>query len=245
MILTNIIKRNYFLIVLISFILIFVSCTKLSDPTKSVDESRIIKISYTSNDSTLLADASDNIEILASLNDSFVGANRTVTFTTEQGSFIGAGTNPMTINVIANGYVAKAILRSDDIVNNNVHLTVSIGDYRLYPSVIFTRSYPDEISVQPSKFILKADLSDHISWAVDLKKSSGKVSKGTKVDFELQKIKDNPSLFIAPIYWNETSSNSTELKTTTQDTGMVKVRAKVFDGVNYIYSKDTFNIYIK
>jgi len=222
-----------------------IGCTKLDNPKKPIDINDVFKITYKNNDSILIADSSDVIEINAILNEDNVTANKMVTFTTEQGSFVGATGNSKSISVKADGYNAKVILRSDINVNDNVQLTVTVGDFILYPRIKFTRSYPEEIIIQPSKFTLTPNLTDKVFFTANLKKVTGLVSKGTKIEFVVQNISGSPNVYIQPIYWKETTLNRAEMVTTDTTTGMVKVISRVLKDGNYIYSMDTLNINIQ
>jgi hypothetical protein len=237
--------KKYIQLSLIIFSVSISSCTKLEDPRKPVDLSKIVTIGYRGNDSVLIADGADNIEVLALLNEDNVTANIPVTFTTEQGSFVGAGSNPKSITVKADGYTAKVVLRSDDVVNDKVQLSVTVGDYIIYPQINFKRSFPEEIIVQPSKFGLTPDLNDKVLLTMNMKKAIGVVSKGTKVDFKILTLTGTPSLFIQPVYWNETPLNKAEVIATTADTGKVGIISRVFNNPDYINSEDTIYIHVQ
>ena len=220
----------------------FIGCTKLENPKEPIGINNVFSISYTNNDSTLIADSSDVIEINAVLNKENVTANKFITFTTEQGSFVGAAGTKQSITVKADGYNAKVLLRSDNIVNDYVQLTVTVGDFILYPRVSFKRSYPEEILVTPSKFSMNADLTDKVYFSVNLKKVTGVASKGTKVEFVVQNITGAPNVYIQPIYWKETALNRAEMVTTSTVTGTVRLITRVQSGSTYITSEDTLNI---
>lgn len=220
-------------------------CTKLEDPQLPVGIHNILTVEYLNNDSILIADSKDKIEMHVKLDSSNVAANMNVTFTTEQGSFIGATGDGKSITVRADAYDAKVILQSDNVVNDRVQIGVKVGEFMDYVSVRYDRSYPEEINVLPSKFILTADQSDRIYLTPDLRKAIGVVSKGTRVDFTIVNVTGDPDLYVQPVYWNETPLNRAELITTSSDTGSVKVITRVFDGANYITSSDTLNFSVE
>lgn len=230
-------RNNIFYLVMGCVIL--TSCTKLEDPLAPVGIDNVLEISFSNNDSVLIADGNDKIEIHVLLNDSNVTANMNVTFTTEQGTFVGAGGDGKTITVRADAFDAKVILESDNVVNDRVQVGIKVGDFINYVSIRFDRSFPEEIHVQPSKFTMQADQSDRIYLTPDLRKSIGVASKGTKVEFFVENITGDPDLFVQPVYWNETLLNRAELITTSSDTGSVRVISKVYDGSVYIVSADT------
>lgn len=237
------IMKKYYIYVACCFTLI--GCTKLEDPKEPIGIDDVFFITYKNNDSTLVADSSDVIEINAVLNKNNVTANKLVTFTTEQGTFVGASGNKKSISVTADGYNAKVILRSDNIVNDKVQLTVTVGDFILYPRVSFIRSYPEEILISPSKFTLNADMNDKVYFTANLKKAIGVVSQGTKVEFVVQNITGAPDVYIQPIYWKETSLNRAEMVTTSTVTGTVRLISRVLKDGIYINSQDTLNINVQ
>jgi hypothetical protein len=217
----------------------------LKDPKLVPDISEILTITYKNNDSVLVADGADKIEVEARLNNDNVGANRLVTFVTEQGSFVGATGDKKSITVKAEDHIAKVILMSDNVANKAVQLSIGVGDFMIYPKVTFVRSEPEEILLQPGKFTLTPDLTDRVFFNVDLKKGSGSVSEDTKVDFQVQTLSGNPSLFIQPVYWTKSGSNRTELIATSTNTGSVLVTARVNTAQGYVFSEDTIHINVQ
>lgn len=237
--------KNIIVITVFTLLCGIYSCTKLDDPSNPIGINNILRIEYLNDDSTLIADGKDKIEIHVILNDTNVSANMLVKFTTAQGTFVGASDDGKSITVRADGYDAKVILQSDVFVNDRVQMTVKIGDFVDYFDVNYKRSYPEEILVQASKFQLTADQSDRIYLTPNLRKAIGSVSTGTKVEFEVITVAGNPDINVQPIYWNETTLNRAELMTTSSDTGNIQVVTKVFNGSNFIVAQDTLDFTVE
>jgi hypothetical protein len=223
----------------------FASCSKLEDPREGLSLEDIISLDYDDGDKELLADESDRIFIYADLDSVNVSPNMNVTYTTEQGSFVGGDqeTDYKTITVRADGYRSKVILKGDNEVNGRVGISAKIGEYTIYDEVSFVRSYPEQVLNTASKLTLTPDLSDKIYIDVDLVKTTGVVSNETRVDFEVIVTEGTPSVLIQPLFWTP-SNNRAELMTTSMDTGKIYVVPYVLDGTTYIGSIDTLEVFI-
>lgn len=224
------------------------SCKKfreMEDPRVGLSLDDIISLDYENGDKVLLADESDRIFIYADLDSVNVSPNMNVTYTTEQGTFVGGdeATDYKTITVRADGYRSKVILKGDNEVNGRVGISATVGEYTVYDEVAFVRSYPEQILNTASKLTLVPNLSDKVYIDVDLVKTTGVVSNETRVDFEVITLAGTPSVMIQPLFWTP-SVNRAELMTTSIDTGKVAIVPYVFDGTNYIKSIDTLEVFI-
>jgi hypothetical protein len=242
-------KQKNILIALSACTFLFVGCKKMremDDPKVGLHLDEILNFSYENEQKEILADGSDRMFIYVDLDSNNVSPNMQVSYTTEQGSFVGGdeSTDFKTITVRADGYKAKVILKGNNVVNERVGISATVGEYTIYDEVSFTRSYPEQVLNSVNKLFLAPDLSDKVLIDVLLAKTTGVVSEGTRVDFDVITTEGNPQINISPLFWSS-SNQQAELMTISQDTGKIAVVPYVLNAGTKISSMDTINIFIQ
>jgi hypothetical protein len=114
---------------------------------------------------------------------------RTVTFKTTSGSFVGAsGANKIDVIADADGK-ALATLKVG-IKPGNVEITASIGGYTAVCNLILQTAHADKIDGETSALFVKRDGSLQAKLKAILTREVGDVSIGTKVDFFATQLND-------------------------------------------------------
>lgn len=173
-----------FLAVLVA--LFYTGCKEqfqLDDPYQGV----VIDSVYTVNvlDREAIADGISQIRVEVTFH-SEAAPNSKVTFQSDAGAFSGLdGTEENSdriLEVKASGGLASAILKTSDIVNSNVGVQIKAGDFIRLEQVAFTRSYPEKLLLNATKYSMNANNSDYLDLEVDLRKAEGRVSQDAEIE---------------------------------------------------------------
>jgi hypothetical protein len=171
------------------FLLALVSCTEdYTENPITIDE--IIAFTPESKILRVPADGFQPVPIAIVI---VADDDQKVTFTTEQGSFLGtaASSNKKQIEATTIAKKATVMLVPDQTVNKSVLVTASItkGDksYKNFTYVEFFESYPDRIVLTADKNIIKGDQSATATMTVNtIKNGNSKVSAGIVLDIKAE-----------------------------------------------------------
>ncbi|MEO1258844.1 MAG: hypothetical protein AAFZ15_08595 [Bacteroidota bacterium] len=172
-------------ITIFSFFIFFVSCHKdLSDCGKCFIGP------MEGQPSTLLADSVSTVLIEADFNAGNLPKEQEVTFTTTNGdlfqfpfSDLSGGSKSLTFKPQSDK--AVIVLRSSDIVDDQVFISFQRNNYTAHNTVRFVRACPDELFLKSNVDTISARLNQTATLEVELYRSAPNsvVSKDTRVEF--------------------------------------------------------------
>lgn len=172
----------------LSLLLLWSSC-QLEDPQAGLAPEQLITLEL--SDSVLLADGQSVITMTAILGPQ-ASANQLITFAAEAGSLESAGAESQTLDLRASGRSVSAVLVSDMEVDPRVNVSASVTGtdadgsftYEARRLVSFVRAYPDEMVLSLANRQLSAEPEQSTTLSVQLLRSSGAVSGGTRIFFQ-------------------------------------------------------------
>jgi hypothetical protein len=159
---------------------------ELENPEKgiAVEDVIIVKVKD-GQPSSILADGISEVEIVAELGPES-DANKLVTFTTNEGTFVQAsGNNLKEYTVSASSKTAFATLRASNNVMEKVTVTAKVGDFVNTTSIRFDRALPTDYNFDISPGVIANDKVAEATMTVKLYRNgeANQVSDGTKIEF--------------------------------------------------------------
>jgi len=172
----------------LALLLLWNSC-QLEDPQAGLAPEQLITLEL--SDSVLVADGQSIITLTARLGPE-ASANQLITFATEAGSLESAGAEAQSLSLQASGRSISAVLVSATEVDPRVNVSASVTGtdedgsltYEARRVVSFVRAYPEEMQLSLANRQLIAEPEQSTTLRVQLLRSSGQVSGGTRIFFQ-------------------------------------------------------------
>jgi hypothetical protein len=130
---------------------------------------------------TLLADGATLTEIVATLDPTVRTAQRSVSFSTTAGTWVGATGTSVQVNADASGR-ASALLKAPLEATRGI-ITATSGTSTVSKGIQFTADVPTSIQVTPTSFALKAGAAYETMITALVRRSTGSGLSGVQVDF--------------------------------------------------------------
>ena len=221
---------------------LLLSGCRLYDPQEGITTPEILTL--TVERPTLLADGRDAILLTVELGPE-AQANQMVTFQTSQGRFdaatgLGGGSESQSLSLTTSGRVASAYLIADQVVNDRVTVSAQVGDFVAVDAVAFERAYPTSILMTVDDPSLPATRGAQTQVQLQLLRSLGLVSDGTRVDFSFTNLTDTTELRLSLPLAAFSEGNALSVPVSVlEGSGQAEIRASVRDESGNLLLEET------
>lgn len=164
------------------------------------------------------------------------GPDQVIRFTTDQGSFQGAGAsdNDQQIEKKTSLGEVTVYLISDVNPKDSVAVVAKVGDFSIQQNISFATSYPSNLYITSDKLVLTANRADFSTFTVTLIKEpgEGKVSNGTIVDIDVETLEGDVVTDVVPFVKANNETATFTIKSANDKPGKVLVTVTTPTGMD-------------
>ncbi|MEL6867964.1 MAG: hypothetical protein AAFP19_26300 [Bacteroidota bacterium] len=204
------------------------SACELENPEEGIAIEEIISLSIEGGATSLLADSTSQVEIIATLGAQ-AAANSSITFRTEDGRFAEAAVDtPQTYTVNASSKTARATLISSTTVSSSVVLSAQVGDFTNTTSIEFARAAATDFTVELNPPIVTAGANASTIVTVQLYRNDRESipSNNTKVSFDLTPL-DSARAEVPAFLFSSNSTAQATVRSTNGEAGLLELEVTV------------------
>lgn len=208
-------------------LLTLIACT-LEDPKEGVSTKDVIAWKETS-ELEILANNQDKLELVALLKRT--NPNLEVTFTTDQGYFAGAkeSDKPKELKLAASGKIASVKLVANQVPNEEVTITASVGNFRIERFVLFKPAYPDGMVIETDRDSVDVNQVSYANIFLKLFRAdgAGKVSDNLRISLTQVTIDGDGILEVTPFVSTVSEGASFRVRSQNKKKGVVRITASI------------------